>query len=262
MQLRIGRVIGLSLAICGILSGCGEPREPTGHVAHSNAGRLEAYASTLMSKHSSLARRGESEQTDDSPLTYSTVFILASEVSNVVDASLSPANWQATYCSPQLMELMEKQGIDIAFGALKDSSSKPTAVAACSRTQPRPPPPTETSPTLAVGNFEAVQICRAALSVLYQRDAASMRGAMVDGFAQVKYERPTDGRQLSYRCKLRGDAVLTWDDNIAGARWFGEAADGSQTRFRTSGDELVVEALTAGKVERELRFSRADLSRQ
>jgi hypothetical protein len=157
---------------------------------------------------------------------------------------------------------MVKHRIDIAFGALHDNVGTVKALAVCAREQPRQPPPVEQSSASVVGNFSAVQNCRAALSVFYQRDVSIVRGAMVDGFAQVKYSRPTDGRQLSYRCKLRGSTVLTWDDSIAGARWYGEPADGWEVRYSTTADMLHIQTLAAGKLDREARFSRADLGPQ
>lgn len=233
---------------------------------------LKTYAMDLAKKNSTdFSVSGSPIKSLDSPLTYRTVF-LAKNVSSLpttqtsngslkeVDANLARTKkWQATYCTDELRAIMLQHKIYVASANLIDAKGKSRSTAMCiSQTAKSSPPKTDFG-LAGDGAFNSVQICRAALSLSFGRDLSIMRGKMLDGFAQVKYVRTSDSREFSYRCKLINGLVLTWDDSISGARWYGENPSDFQIKYSVSGNLLLIQELIKGKVNKEKNYSFADL---
>jgi hypothetical protein len=89
-----------------------------------------------------------------------------------------------------------------------------------------------------------------------------MSGKANDDHVQVTYTRPTDKKHMSYRCRLEGDHILTWDDSIAGARWYGGAPGDTELAFRVAGARLVVQDVIRGEVSSEKSYSPSDIVRE
>jgi hypothetical protein len=89
-----------------------------------------------------------------------------------------------------------------------------------------------------------------------------MSGKANDDHVQVTYTRPTDKKHMSYRCRLEGDHILTWDDSIAGARWYGGAPGDTELAFRVAGARLVVQDVIRGEVSSEKSYSPSDIARE
>lgn len=169
--------------------------------------------------------------------------------------------WQKAYCTDELKAVMAREDLIVAAAKLVDSKDKPISYAVCVAEQPKNAPTDKDKGVTQAGVFSAIQVCRAALSTLFQRDIGSMKGAMVDGFAQVTYTRPTGvKRDMSYRCKLADGVVFTWDNTISGARWYGTAEDGRRMRYSVSGSQLLVADVIGTSVNRQARFTLAELA--
>lgn len=233
---------------------------------------LKAYATALAKKSpADLSVSGSPVQSLESPLSYRTVFIannawaLPTNQASGGAQSNSEANlartkkWQATYCTDELRAIMQQHTIKIASANLIDAKGQSRSIAMCiSQSAKSPPPPKDLGAT-GEGVFSSVQICRAALSVTFGRDISIMKGRIVDGLAQVKYVRNTDKRELSYRCKLENNFVLTWDESISDARWYGGNASDFQIRYSVSGKILLIQDMIKGEVNKEKQFSLAEL---
>jgi hypothetical protein len=122
------------------------------------------------------------------------------------------------------------------------------------------PAPATAAPA-QTGLFTLNQICKAGLSVMYGRDPNIMSAVTNEDQVQVKYTRPTDGKAMSYRCKLEQGLILTWDDSIAGARWYGLELGDSKLEYRIIGDQLIVRDMIKGEISSEKACSSTSINK-
>lgn len=89
--------------------------------------------------------------------------------------------------------------------------------------------------------FSTVDICKAGLSSMYHQPVSSMSsGNAVDGNVLISYKKQQNGREFKYRCKLAGENILTFDENIKGARWYGVSTDNSKLIYKEEDTRLVI----------------------
>lgn len=262
-------VIHLSAA----LAACGEKTAQPQKTDTTPAPFLDRYASELVKEHKSeLLSHSAALKTQVSPLSYLTDFstddpamltrdIDAGDKSAIEKNRAITERWQEMYCTNTLQSLMQETGTAIASARLIDSFGKSRSVAMCIVRQPKVPPPLPDSAPVDTGQFSLGQICKAGISVVYGRDTSIMTTTTTDGKqAQVKYTRPTDGKAMSYQCKLDQGHILTWDDSLAGARWYGAATGDTKLKYHVIGDRLVIQDVIDGRVTNEKSYSFADIS--
>lgn len=110
------------------------------------------------------------------------------------------------------------------------------------------------------GTFSDSDICKAALSSLSELPASEMRaGQADDGSVRVEFSRLAVNKHSSFKCKLSKDRVLTLDESLTGARWYGESSDLTQLSFKVVDDGLFIR-ITTGSSFRERLFDHHDLS--
>lgn len=247
-----------------LVAGCGEKNHTVPSTQDNLVAALSAYSAAVVTKNGALATEyGPSTQTLSMPLSYKTVFTAknsSSSQSTTPDKQPTTELWQSVYCTDHLRSLMDLHKIDIASAELVGADGQRRSVAVCMRTFAKNAPDDKDTGTATAGPFSSVQVCRAALSVLHRRDVSIMQGKVINGLAQVTYVRPTDSKAVSYRCKLIDGKVLTWDDSLVGARWYGDQPGDTQLGYSVSGDTLVVRDIIRGEIKKEVRFSRSDIS--
>jgi hypothetical protein len=267
-------VVFLSLAF----TGCEKRAEPSA-VESARVGNspLDTYADELVKRNSAqIASFSPSFETLHSPLSYLTVFqsndlnMLTSEVEEGDSAGFTrnsdiTLRWQQMYCSEALQSLMQREGIALASGQIVDASGKKHSLAMCVANQPKssssaalndstPHEPANIAP------FSIAQICKAGLALMYGRDPASMTARMNSRQAQVTYIRPTDDKAMSYRCLLNNGHLLTWDNSIAGARWYGSEPGDTKLTYRVKRRRLIVQDVINGEVNAEKSYSPSEIS--
>lgn len=274
MNNRFLALVFLSLAVAG----CEKNEEPSA-VESERVGNksLDAYADELVKRNGvQIASFAPSFETLHSPLSYLTVFqsndpdMLTSEVEQG-DSAGSARNsgitlrWRQMYCSDALQSLMQREGIALASGQIVDASGKKHSLAMCVANQPK----FSSSPALAdpspdksadIAPFSIVQICKAGLALMYGRDPAIMTARLNNRQAQVTYIRPNDDKLMSYRCLLNNGYLLTWDDTIAGARWYGGEPGDTKLTYQVRRKRLVVQDVIDGKVNTEKSYSPSEIS--
>lgn len=88
-------------------------------------------------------------------------------------------------------------------------------------------------------DFDNKKICKAGIATMYKQQVSIMSvDTASDGNIRVSYSRPQDGKHFSYRCKLNNGNVLTYDESLTGARWYGSRAGDSQLRYSVVGGKL------------------------
>lgn len=236
------------------------------------AALLDRYATELVKQHKSeIQGHSAPIQTLETPLSYVTQFftttpaMLTAHVNtgapSVYEKNLAiTEKWQQMYCTDTLQTLLRETGIAIASAQLIDSAAgQKHSLAMCVATQPKSPPTPSNSSLPNTGSFSLSQICKAGLSVMYGRDTSIMSATVSGGQVQVKYTRPADNKAMSYRCKLDHGLILTWDDSIAGARWYGSEPGDSKLEFRVTGNQLLIRDIQNGNIGSEKSFSPADM---
>lgn len=233
---------------------------------------LDHYATELVKLHQSeLQSHSTAIQMQVSPLSYLTDFstnnqailtsdMSASDQSDYKKISAITEQWQKMYCTKALQSLMQENGIEIASARLIDALGKARSTAMCIAPHVKNTPPLSDATTPRTAQFSLSQICKAGLSLVYGRDTNIMSAKMNGDQVQVQYTRPTDGKAMSYRCKLDQALILTWDDSIAGARWYGSEPGDSKLEYRITGEQLVVRDMIKGVVSNEKTYSPADIS--
>lgn len=235
---------------------------------------LDKYSGELVRQQGKVLRDFlPARMTQEHPLSYLTSFrtdapeILTTDIEDGDNVAgernrVITAHWQQMYCTEGLRELMRKEGVVIASSQLVDSSGKRHSLAMCVVEQRRSPPPPGNAPPSDVGRFSSTQICKAGLALMYGRDSAIMSGKANGDHVQVTYTRPSDSKHISYRCRLEGDHILTWDDSIAGARWYGGAPGDTKLAFRIVEERLIIQDVVKGEVSSEKSFSSSDFGRE
>ncbi|MFS2003811.1 hypothetical protein ACEN9F_09315 [Duganella sp. CT11-25] len=261
------------LCLVTALTACGEEAAPAKKITPSAV--LERFATELVKQHKSeIQGHSAPIQTLETPLSYVTQFFtntpaMLTATSNDGDKSLYEKNlaitekWQQMYCTDALQARLRETGIAIASAQLIDSAAgEKHSLAMCVATQPKSPPTSSNSALPETGQFSLSQICKAGLSLVYSRDTGIMSATVNGDQVQVKYTRQTDGKAMSYRCKLHQGLILTWDDSIAGARWYGSDLRDSKLEYQVTGDQLVVRDIINGSVSSEKLFSAAEIRRE
>ena len=274
MKNKFLALVLLSLAFAGC-----EKKEAPSAVESERVGNisLDAYADELVKRNSAqIASFAPSFETLHSPLSYLTVFqsndpnMLTSEVKQGDSAGFTrnsgiTLRWQQTYCSDALQSLMQREGIALASGQIVDASGKKHSLAMCVANQPKsssPPALNDASPDkLAdIAPFSIVQICKAGLALMYGRDPAIMTARLNNKQAQVTYIRANDDKVMSYRCLLDNGYLLTWDDSIAGARWYGSEPGDTKLTYQVKRRRLILQDVINGKVNAEKSYSLSEIS--
>lgn len=263
----------LSLA----LAGCAKQEEPAAaKPARVGNASLDAYANDLVKLHSAeIAGFDPSFETLRSPLSYLTVFrsidpaMLTAQIREGDNAGLArnsaiTSRWQQMYCSAALQSLMQREGVTLSYGQIVDASGKKHALAMCVANSPRSPPPPsaqdlERHRPAAIAPFSIAQICKAGLALIYGRDPAIMTARMNGTQAQITYLRPTDNKAMRYRCRLNNGSLLTWDDSLAGARWYGSEPGDTQLTYHVTRRRLKVQDVINGEVKAEKSYSPAQI---
>ena len=253
------------------LVACGEKEPMKGPPTKSPIPLLDAYAATLVNRHAGdLESFISAHLTQDSPLSYLTFFragskeMLTAQGRNLDDDALRnnqtiTARWEKIYCTAELQEVMRLEGVMIAVGQLIDESDRKHSSAMCITGQIRSAPEATATKLADVGRFSTEQICKAGVALMYGRDVGIMSAEESGDHVRITYTRPTDDKDMSYRCRLENDLILTWDDSIAGARWYGNLADDTKLAFRVSGADLVIQDVIRGSVNRKKSYSFSDI---
>ena len=116
-------------------------------------------------------------------------------------------------------------------------------------------------PEKAGVEFTTEQICKAGLALLYGRDSATMQASSTSDYVVIKYTRPTDAKKMSYRCKLDKFYILTWDESIADARWYGNLPSDTKLVFEVSHGKLLVQDLIKGAINKEKLYTPESLKK-
>ena len=97
-----------------------------------------------------------------------------------------------------------------------------------------------------IGQQDKIRVCRAAISAIMGRDAATISGKTVsNGIVHTQYTRPSDGTLWQARCKIAGNRVI-----------WASFSGGSQGRWRDNPMDSVIRfKLKANSVEISEKFS-------
>lgn len=252
-----------------VLVGCGGSEQSSPSAPHG-LHPLDAHAADVLDAHRTVLIRAESaRQTVADPPAFLTIFttqhpdLLTRSVSTPAEIERNQhitERWQSMYCTDALQATMKAHGIFMSSAQLVHAANGTKhSVASCVARSERTPP-TDSFPDIKdAGPFTTSQICKAALGLVYDRDPAIMRTLEHRDHVQVQYERPSDGREYSYRCRLEGDLVLSWDDSLAGARWYGSAPGDTQLRFEVRDGRLTVQDIIKGAVANEKKYAPSEL---
>lgn len=108
--------------------------------------------------------------------------------------------------------------------------------------------------------FSLADICKAALSTYYGRPLEIMEPEQSeDDFARVKYTRTQDGKLFDYSCMLDGNVVLTKDNSLSGARWYGEVGSTDIIQFFIKNNILIIRNVFGTNVK-EKSFNQSDFT--
>lgn len=109
--------------------------------------------------------------------------------------------------------------------------------------------------------FTTEQICKAGLALMYGRDPAIMQASPASNYISIKYIRPIDGKKMNYRCKLDRFYILTWDEFVADARWYGSLPSDTKLVFEVSYGKLLVQDLVKGAINNEKWYTSESLNK-
>ncbi|HDO1331395.1 TPA: hypothetical protein P2Q98_004205 [Aeromonas veronii] len=108
--------------------------------------------------------------------------------------------------------------------------------------------------------FSLADICKAALSTYYGRPLEIMKPEQSeDDFARVKYTRTQDGKLFDYSCMLDGNVVLTKDNSLSVARWYGEVGSTDTIQFFIKNNILTIRNVFGTNVK-EKSFNQSDFT--
>lgn len=88
-----------------------------------------------------------------------------------------------------------------------------------------------------------------------------MQAFAASDYIAIKYTRPSDGKKMSYRCKLDKFYILTWDEPIVDARWYGNLPSDTKLVFEVSHSKLLVQDLIKGAINSEKIYTAKDLKK-
>lgn len=112
-------------------------------------------------------------------------------------------------------------------------------------------------PDIQLSHFTVSDVCKAGLAAMYNQSAAAMRSDRADdGNIRISYKRKQDGRQFKYRCKLDSGNILTFDESLNGARWYGVGSDNSKLTYREIDKNLRINMIIGTNIKEH--FFRAD----
>lgn len=262
-----------SLCLVAALTACGKEAAPAKKITPSAV--LDRFATELVKQHKpEIHGHSAPIQTLETPLSYVTQFFtntpaMLTSIGNDGDKSVYEKNlaitekWQRMYCTDALQARLRETGIAIASAQLIDSAAgQKHSLAMCVATQPKSPSTPSNFGPPETGQFSLSQICKAGLSLVYGRDTGIMSATVNGDQVQVKYTRQTDGKAMSYRCKLHLGLILTLDDSIAGARWYGLDLRDSKLEYQVTSDQLVVRDIINGSVSSEKSYSASQIRRE
>lgn len=258
----------LIILISFVLTACEKPPLSVSDVAPAGAEQyLDAYARDLLKKHKTeFSEFVPSVRTIEMPLSYLTVFksnnplMLTRSISNDSDVQYNKditSKWGKIYCTEALRTLMRERRIILAVAEIAEASGRRHSGVTCVTNTAGEQPPEVNVQTSGNDIFAIADVCRAGLSVLYERDAASMIVTSERGYVRVRYSSPSDSREFSYKCRLENGYILTWDDSLAGARWYGGEPADTKLKYHVAGERLLIQDIINGRVNREQWFATA-----
>jgi hypothetical protein len=255
-----------------VLSGCGKTSSAPERKLSSRE-LLDGYSANLVMLHGAKVEKAfPARQTMEEPVSFLINFkvsdpnLLSSHIGQI-DGSLFERNkaitrlWEGMFCTNMLKEIMRSRGIFIVSGALVDGDAQTHSAAMCLANSGTTTAAEEAQPTSQKNeelNFSTSQICKAGLSVMYGRDVGIMKSSVMSDYVQVRYNRPANASFVAYRCRIASGHILTWDESLNGARWYGEAADDSKLTYRISSSKLLIQDIVRGQVANQKEFSLAD----
>lgn len=264
-------LLTLSLICTFAASSCKKSEEVTASKQPTVTQAIAIYSNELVRQHpADLVGAAPATQTSSLPLSYMTYItaknptILTREGAatnkDVYDYNLSVTeHWKKMWCTAALKSIMQKYGVSVVVARLVDTERREHSLAVCGNYSPPTPPPQSGAPMADEGGFTTTQICKAAMSVEYGREPGIMAATVLTDHVQVKYERPSDGKSFSYRCRLNNGQVLLWDDSLVGARWYGSEPNDSKLIYFAKDGQLRIQDVIREEVNREKVFSRNDL---
>lgn len=108
-------------------------------------------------------------------------------------------------------------------------------------------------PDIQPSHFTISDVCKAGLSVMYNQSAAAMHSDRADdGNIRISYMRKQDGKKFKYRCKLDGGYILTLDESLNGARWYGIDSDNSRLVYREINSHLRIDYIMGTSIKEHI----------
>lgn len=105
-------------------------------------------------------------------------------------------------------------------------------------------------PDIQLSHFTISDVCKAGLSMMYSQPVTVMYSDRADdGNIRISYKREQDRMQFKYRCKLDGENILTFDESLNGARWYGIDSDNSRLTYQETDNHLRIHALMGSSIK-------------
>lgn len=116
---------------------------------------------------------------------------------------------------------------------------------------------------ISAGNqelFSLSEICKAGLSVVYDRDIDTMHSTSVsNNINRIKYIRNQDGKSFSYLCRKESLSRLSFfDENLPNARWYGADLAEPQVFFSMTNNILTIRDVVDGRTLKTYFFNKSD----
>lgn len=168
--------------------------------------------------------------------------------------------WHDLYCTANFKQALREAGIFSSSGQIIDNQGNMHSLSICVAEGEKTAPRSSGEKIAGIGNYSPEQICKAGLATTFRRDPKTMSAQHKGDHVQIKYKRPTDNKQFSYRCKFDGSFILTWDDSLAGARWYGSSPGDTSLRYQLDEKQrLIIYDIIKNEIVRSAAYTKKDL---